>query len=105
MRTGLFFVRLLRTWMTRREVASVLVESLVFPLGVLICDALVASDVLQRAQDALVRDAESLQGLARVPLVLGHREEEVLGGDVLVAERLRFLLRLLQCAPEPRRSG
>ncbi len=131
MRTGLFFVRRERTWMTRRisssrpihaadllvaaddridlafarelgEVAPVLLERLVLALRVSVGDALVAAHVLEGAEHALVRDAETLQRLTGVPVVGGHREQQVLGGDVLVAERLRFFLRALEDAAEPR---
>ena len=47
-------------------------------------------------------DAQALQRLTGVAVVGGHREQQVLGGDVLVAERLRLLLRLLQHAAEAR---
>ena len=87
------------------DVAPVLVERLVLPFRVLVGDALVAAHVLERVQDALVGGAKPLQRLTGVALVLGHGEEEMLGGDVLVSERLRFLLGLLQDAAEPRRRG
>src|SRR5207247_1209190 len=87
------------------EVAAVFVEGLVFPFGVLIGDALVTADVLECAQNALVCHAQSLQGLTRVALVLGHGEKEMLGRDVLVTEGFRILLRLLEHAPKPRRCG
>ena len=87
------------------EIAAVLLERLVRALRIRVRDALVASHVFERAQNALVRDAETLQRLTRVAVVGGHREQEVLSGHVLVAERLRFLLRLLQHAAEARRRA
>ena len=84
------------------EVAAVLLEDLVLVLRVRVGHALVAADVLQRGQHALVRDAEALQRLPGVAVVGGHREQQVLGGDVLVAERLRLLLRLLEHAAQAR---
>src|SRR5204863_2343499 len=50
------------------EVAAVFLEGLVLPLGVLVDDALIAANVFERVQNALVRDSEPLQGLPRVAL-------------------------------------
>jgi hypothetical protein len=66
---------------------------------------LIAADILQRAQHPLMRDAEAFQRLTGVTVVGGHREQQVFGGDVLVAERLRLLLRALQDATEPGRRA
>ncbi len=52
-----------------------------------------------------MRDAEALQRLAGVAIVGGHREQQVLGGDVLVAEGLRFFLRALQHATQTSRGA
>src|SRR5205814_4705573 len=85
------------------QIATVFVERLVFALRILVGDALIAANVLERVQHALVCRAKPLQRLTGVALVLCHGDYKVLGGDELVAEGLRFLLRLLQNAPEPRR--
>ena len=75
----------------RRQVAAVLLERLVRALGVLRRDALPAADVLQRRE----------QRVARNDL---EREQQVLHGDELVAERLRLVERLVENAAE-RRAG
>ena len=75
---------------------------MVLALGVRVRHALVAAHILERSQHALVRDAEALQRLAGVTVVGSHREQQVLGRDVLVAERICFLLRGLKHATETR---
>ena len=106
MRTGLFFVRRLSTWMTRRisssrpmtgsslpsraasrEVAAVALERLDLLLGRLVGDAVRAAHVGERLQQALARRAGGAQRLAGGAVVAGEREQQVLDGDVLVLER------------------
>ena len=93
--TGLFFVRRESTWMTAAdllvapddrvelpaagrlgEVAAVLLERLVLVLGGLAGDAVAAPDLAQRGEQVLAGDAE----------LVGQREQQVLGGEVLVGE-------------------
>ncbi len=105
MRTGLFFVRRLRTWIDApdlvvapddrvelarprlgRQVASVLLEGGVGALGVLRGDALATADALERLQDRLVTGRVTLQEGLPLATGLAHAEEQVLGRDVLVAQ-------------------
>ena len=70
------------------EVAAELLERLVLVLGVLVGDAVRAADGVERLEELVARRAG-------VDLrVVGQREQQVLGGDVLVAERARLLLGL-----------
>ena len=105
MSTGLFFVRRERTWITRRisssrpitgsslpasrglrEVAAELLEGLVLVLRALVGHAM-------RAAHGGHGLGELLPGGSHVHArVGGEGEQEVLGGDVLVAERARLLL-------------
>ena len=80
------------------EVAPVLLEGLVAVLRVGIVDALVPADLAQHGQHAVAGDPVPLQDLARHRLGLDEREEEVLGGHVLVLQRLRLPQRALQHA-------
>ena len=105
MRTGLFFVRRLRTWIVapdllvaaddrvelagpglRGQVAAVLLERGVGALGVLRRDALAAADALERLEDGLLAGAVALEDGLGLAAGLGDAEEQVLGRDVLVAE-------------------
>ena len=56
------------------QIATVLVERLVFALRILVGNALIAANVLERVQHALVGRAKPLQRLTGVALVLGHGE-------------------------------
>ena len=70
-----------------REVLRVLLEGLVLLLGALVRDAAAAAHVLEGREDGRLGEAkreERLRG-RRLP-VLQEREEEVLGGDVIVLE-------------------
>src|SRR2546428_3157404 len=87
------------------QIAPVLFERLVLAFRILVGDALIPAHVLERVEHALVRHAETLEGLPRVALVFGHREEQVLRRNELVAEALGLFLRLLQDAPEARRRA
>ena len=69
------------------EVAAVLVERVVLVLGVGVGDALRAAHRCQRGVDAVGGDAGAAEQPIRLAaLAAGQREEEVLGGDVLVLE-------------------
>ena len=69
-----------------REVAAELLERLVLVLGVLVGHAVRAADVLDRRDDVLLARAVAAQRVAGGGLVVGEREQQVLGGDVLVLE-------------------
>ena len=74
------------------QVAAVLLERLVCALRVLGGDALAAADVLERAEDRLAAGAVALEERWRVAAGLGRAEQQVLGGDVLVAEPVGLVL-------------
>ena len=68
------------------EVAAVALERLVLVLGVLARDAVRAAHRLQRLEHRVLGDAETAQEVAHAAGELAHREEDVLGGEVVVAE-------------------
>ncbi len=68
------------------EVAPEALERLVLVLGVLARHLVAPAHVLERAEQRLVGDAEPAQQVADAAGDLGHREEDVLGGEVVVAE-------------------
>ena len=72
------------------KVPTVFLERLVFRLGILVGDALIAADLAQRAQKGVVLCARFLQQLR-----VGQRQHEVLGGGVLVLEAFSFALGLV----------
>ena len=74
----------------RGQVARILLERLVGRLGVGRGDALGASDRLQRLQQPIAREAGVTQHAGGAVAAGEHREHEVLGGRVLVAESLRL---------------
>src|SRR4030095_17196433 len=85
------------------EIAGVALERLVLLLGVRIGHALSAADLDQRLVDRLGADAAGRQHAGRRPVaLLRQAEEQVLGGDVLVAKPLRLRPRPL---PGPWRAG
>ena len=89
-----------------REVARVAFERLVLALGVRVGDALVAAHLLQRLEDHIVRCAEAGERLGQsVALLRRHRQQHVLGGDVLVLQRLPLPICLLQHVLEPPRDA
>ena len=109
--TGLFLVRRERTWITRRisssrpitgsslpcsralgQVPAELLERLVLVLRVLVGHAVGAAHVLDGAQQRLAVGAGGAQRVTGRRLGLGQREQQMLGGDVLVLERARLLL-------------
>ena len=70
-----------------REVAAELLQRLVLLLGALVGDAVRAADLLDRLVSGLVGGAVAVEGVAASPrLGAGQREQDVLGGDVLVVE-------------------
>ena len=81
------------------EVAAVLLERLVLLLGVLARDPVAAAHVLERVEHGVVGDAEAAQEVADAAGHLGHREQHVLGGEVVVAEAGALLRR------RPRAAG
>ena len=110
-RTGLFLVRRLRTWITRRisssrpitgsslpcggrlgQVAAEALERLELVLGVLVGDAVEPRTSLERLEQLLARGADAAQRVAGLAGVRGDREHQVLGGDVLVLELAHLVL-------------
>ncbi len=86
------------------QVAAVLLEGLVAVLGVRVVHALVAADVLQRLEERVAGGARALQRLGGRRPAVEKRQQQVLGGDVLVLEGFRLTERLLQGGVELRRS-
>ena len=68
------------------EVAAVLLERLVLLLGVVARDAVAAAHALQRVEHRVVGDADAAEEVADAAGDLGHREQDVLGREVLVVE-------------------
>ena len=85
------------------EVAAVLLERLILLFGVVARDSVRAAHLAQRVEHRVVRDAEAAQHVAHAPGHLGHREQHVLGRQVLVVERPRARCRrsrgLGRCSP------
>ena len=77
------------------QVAAVLLEGLVFRLGVRIRDPLVAPDLAERSQQRLMRRARLFEDR-----LVGEGKQEVFGRDVLVLQALGFALRLLEVLAE-----
>jgi hypothetical protein len=104
-KTGLFFVRLERIWITRRisssrpiglgcEIPPVLHERVVGPLRVLGGHALRTAYRLQRREDPVGPDLVARENGAGAAVgFLGQRQEQVFRGDVLVAHRLQLVMR------------
>ncbi len=78
------------------EVAGVAVERFVLRLGVGVGDALAAAHLLHRVEYALLRDVLLFQRPADGVVALRHREQQVFGGDVLVAEPLGLFERAVE---------
>ena len=77
-----------------REVASVLCQCLVIRFRIWIGDAHAAARLLDRFQQIIACDAMLPQNLARVALLLvGYRNQQMFGRDVLVLHRLSLFLR------------
>ena len=120
MSTGLFLVRRDSTWMTRRISSSRPMTGSSLPLrassvrsrpnrssawywssGFSLVTWWLPAHLLQRTEQRVVGDAEPAQEVADTAGDLGHREEHVLGGEVVVAEiaalavgRLEHLVRV-----------
>ncbi len=77
-----------------REVAAEALERLVAVLGVLVGHAVRAAHLLDRLGELVARGARVDGGLGR------EREQQVLGGDVLVAHRARLVVGRLEQADE-----
>ena len=111
MSTGLFLVRRERTWITRRisssrpmtgsslpssaalgQVAAELVQRLELVLGVLVGHAVRAAHLGDGLEQLVARRPGAAQGVARARLGARQREQQVLGGDVLVLELAGGLL-------------
>jgi len=69
-----------------REIATEPLERLVLLLGVLAGDPVAAAHLLERAEHGFVGDTESAEEIADATGHARHRQEEVLGGEVVVAE-------------------
>ena len=116
MSTGLFFVRRDSTCMTRRISSSrpmtgsslpfraasvrsprVALQGLVLVLRRLVGHAVSAAHSLKSLEQRIARGAKRRQhGAAFRALRLREREQQMLGRDVFVPERLRFLLGLVE---------
>ena len=68
------------------EVAAVLLERLVLLLGVVARDAVRAAHLAQRVEHRVALDAGAAHEVADTAGHFGHREEDVLGGEVVVVE-------------------
>ena len=87
------------------EVTAILLERQELPLGLAIRDALGSSHGRERRQQLVVGDAAGgHHGGLHLAIVLGEREEEVLDGDEIVLERLRFVLRTTDDLHRPARE-
>ncbi len=69
-----------------RQVAPIAFQGLISAFRVLRADALIAAHLLEGAHETIARDTELLQDPAGRPRILGHRQQEVLDGDVIVLE-------------------
>ena len=72
------------------QVAAILFEGLVLRFGVLVGDPLGPADGGQRGKDRLAGQPASPQEVGHRPGLGREGEEEVLGGDEFVLERVRF---------------
>ena len=86
------------------QVAAVALERLVLAFRLLVGHALRPADGLEDRQDIRAREAGLFQDRLRRAIALGRREQQVLGADVLILERLRFLLGQLEQLAQPRRG-
>ena len=127
MSTGLFLVRRESTWSVRRisssrpmtgssrpltrglrEIAPVALERLVLALRMRVGDPLTPAHRGQRLEDPRRRDpVRREQPGRRSPVTLeGHRRQQVLGADVVVAQPLRLAFRRLRDRAQARgRAG
>ena len=85
----------------RGEIARVLLQRVVEILGVGVGYTLAASDVLEPVQERVLGDVLTAQNVFGCTRMLGECDQDMLGGDVVVAHFLRFLRgaleRLAQC--------
>ena len=75
-----------------REVTPEALQRLELVLGALVGHAVGAAYVGERLEQALLRGAAGTQGVARLAAVAGEREQQVLGGHVVVAELAHLVL-------------
>src|SRR2546422_1650544 len=81
------------------EIAGEALQRLVLVLGLLIRDAVRAAHAFERGQQLRTGDAIGGEQLPRRRvLLLGERQEQMLGRDVGIAERFRFLVGAIQDA-------
>src|SRR6266404_2576842 len=79
------------------EIPGEALQRLVLVLGLLIRDAMRAAHTFERGQQLRTRDAIGGEQLAgRGALLFGERQEQMLGRDVGIAERFRFLVGAIQ---------
>ncbi len=78
------------------QVAAEALERPVLVLGVLVGDAVAAADLGQRLDQLIVVCAVRSQRVARLAGMLGDREQQMLGGDVLVLQLAHLLLGVAQ---------
>ena len=117
MSTGLFFVRRDSTWMMRRISSSRPMTGSILPAraasvrsrpyfssawycssGLSLVTRCEPRTCLQRVEHRVVRDAHAAQQVADAAGHVGHREQHVLGREVLVVELGALLVGLLQQA-------
>ena len=86
------------------EVARVLLQCLELPLGIRVGHALRASDLLHRLQQRRAIDALRLERLLQLRVSV-CREEDVLGGGVLVLDRFGFFPSPVEKLAKPGRKA
>jgi hypothetical protein len=82
------------------QVVRVLLERLKLPFRIRVGHALAATDLLHGLQQLRAIDALCLERLLQLAVVV-RREEEVLGGGVLVLERLGLLPGVVEHITKP----
>ena len=89
----------------RREIAPVFLQRLIFPLGILVRDALRTAHLLQRGHQLGARDPRVFQNAGGGDFRVRERQEVVLGAEVFVLQLGHFLFggveRGGQFAPQP----
>src|SRR6267142_4870207 len=82
-----------------RQITGEALQRLILILRLLIRDAMRASYALERRQQILAADAGGREQLARRRVLLfGEGEQQMLGGDIRVAQRLGIFVRAIQHA-------
>ena len=85
------------------EVAAVLAESFVGRFGILRRHPLVAADIFERAGQFFAREAKLLEKASSRAAVVGHRQQQMLYGDVFVFDFFSFFFGLCEQAIQTRR--